>query len=171
MDHRPKIVEMLEWAKTWADKLGGACKFVENPKKKEDPTLPPLLLITFECELDRPNDKVRTVCAYGHLDVQPAKKEDGWNTEPFELTETPDGRLCGRGASDDKGPALSWLWVVEAHRKLGIKLPVRLKLLYEGMEEYGSEGLPEFVAHEARPPSKRIDESGELVLDFSEAGW
>ena len=110
-------------------------RFVENPKKGEDPTLPPLLLITFACETERPPEKVRTVCAYGHLDVQPAKKADGWDTEPFELTEQPDGRLCGRGASDDKGPALSWLWVVEAHRKLGLKLPVRLKLLYEGMEE------------------------------------
>ena len=73
--------------------------------------------------------------------MQPAKKDDGWETDPFTLTETPDGRLVGRGASDDKGPALSWLWVVEAHRKLNMKLPVRLKLLYEGMEEFGSEGL------------------------------
>ena len=60
---------------------------------------------------------VRTVCAYGHLDVQPAKKGDGWDTEPFELVETAEGRLYGRGASDDKGPALSWLWAVEAHLK------------------------------------------------------
>lgn len=29
----------------------------------------------------------RTVCVYGHVDVQPAKKEDGWATDPYELTE------------------------------------------------------------------------------------
>ncbi|RXN39520.1 cytosolic non-specific dipeptidase-like protein [Labeo rohita] len=29
----------------------------------------------------------RTVCVYGHVDVQPAKKEDGWATEPYELTD------------------------------------------------------------------------------------
>lgn len=28
-----------------------------------------------------------TVCFYGHVDVQPAKKEDGWNTDPYTLTE------------------------------------------------------------------------------------
>lgn len=28
-----------------------------------------------------------TVCVYGHMDVQPAKLEDGWATEPYNLTE------------------------------------------------------------------------------------
>lgn len=28
-----------------------------------------------------------TICFYGHVDVQPAKKEDGWNTDPYTLTE------------------------------------------------------------------------------------
>ena len=36
----------------------------------------------------------------------------GWDTEPFDLIEK-DGKLYGRGATDDKGPALSWLWVIE----------------------------------------------------------
>mgnify|MGYP001987390142 CR=1 FL=1 len=116
-------------------------------------TLPPLLLITFAAETNLPHDKVRTVCAYGHLDVQPAKKDDGWDTEPFELTEVGE-RLCGRGASDDKGPALSWLWAVEAHRKLGMKLPVKLKLLFESKDhllqhlvdvEDAAGGLPQLL--------------------------
>lgn len=48
------------------------------------------------------NDKSKkTLLVYGHLDVQPAAKEDGWNTEPFELSEK-DGRMFGRGSSDDK---------------------------------------------------------------------
>lgn len=29
----------------------------------------------------------RTVCVYGHVDVQPAKLEDGWATEPYNLTD------------------------------------------------------------------------------------
>ena len=28
-----------------------------------------------------------TVCVDGHVDVQPAKKEDGWSTEPYNLTD------------------------------------------------------------------------------------
>ncbi len=39
------------------------------------------------------------------LSVQPAAKEDGWDTEPFVLTKSSDGsKLYGRGATDDKGP-------------------------------------------------------------------
>ena len=34
VENRPKIVEMLEWAKAWAERLGAAeARFVENPKK------------------------------------------------------------------------------------------------------------------------------------------
>jgi nonspecific dipeptidase len=93
--------------------------------------LPPILIGEFISD-----PKKKTVCVYGHLDVQPAAKEDGWDTDPFVLTEK-DGKLFGRGSTDDKGPALSWLWVVEAHQKLGIELPVNVKLIYEGMEVGG----------------------------------
>jgi len=44
--------------------------------------LPPIILASLG------NDpKKETLCVYGHLDVQPAKKSDGWDTEPFVLTE------------------------------------------------------------------------------------
>lgn len=64
---------------------------------------------------------------YGHLDVQPAQLSDGWDTEPFELT-LKNGKLYGRGSSDDKGPALSWLHVVEAYQQTNSELPVNLKV-------------------------------------------
>lgn len=44
--------------------------------------LPPVLL----GELGKDPQNL-TVCFYGHVDVQPAKKEDGWDTEPYTLTE------------------------------------------------------------------------------------
>lgn len=28
-----------------------------------------------------------TVCVYGHVDIQPARREDGWATDPYNLTE------------------------------------------------------------------------------------
>lgn len=90
---------------------------------------PPVLLATFGNDPSK-----RTVCVYGHLDVQPARMSDGWNTEPFELTEV-NGALYGRGATDDKGPALSWLWVIEALQALKLPLPVNIKMVYEGLEE------------------------------------
>ena len=90
----------------------------------------------------------KTVGIYGHLDVQPAKKEDGWNTDPWTLTEI-DNKLYGRGSTDDKGPALSWLWIVEAHQELGLELPVNLIFCLEAMEESGSEGLEAMLLTES----------------------
>lgn len=86
---------------------------------------------------------------YGHYDVQPASKEDGWDYEPFDLShDLKSGRLYGRGSTDDKGPVLGWLNVIEAHQKVGQEFPVNLKMCFEGMEESGSVGLDAFVARE-----------------------
>ena len=75
-------------------------------------------------------------------------KSDGWNTDPFTLTIADNGQLIGRGSSDDKGPILGWLNVLEAHKDLGMELPVNLRFVFEGMEESGSVGLDEFIAAE-----------------------
>lgn len=139
----------MNWTRSHIERLGGECQLIPNPADvvvpPQKPTLPPILLANFHVD-----DTKKTICVYGHLDVQPAAKEDGWNSDPFTLTEK-DGKLYGRGSSDDKGPALSWLWVIEAHRELGLDLPVNVKILYEGMEEYGSEGLFELIQAEAKP--------------------
>uniref|UniRef100_A0A914HCM5 Peptidase M20 dimerisation domain-containing protein n=1 Tax=Globodera rostochiensis TaxID=31243 RepID=A0A914HCM5_GLORO len=68
--------------------------------------------------------------------------EDGWNTEPFKLVEK-EGKLFGRGSTDDKGPVLGWLNVIETMQGLGIDMPINMKFVFEGMEESGSEGLDE----------------------------
>lgn len=98
-----------------------------NPVATAERPLPLILVASF---LQPDASQLKTLCVYGHLDVQPAAKEDGWATDPFVLTER-DGKLFGRGSTDDKGPALSWLWVVEAYQALNIPLPVQLKILYE----------------------------------------
>lgn len=104
--------------------------------------LPPVVLATLG------NDpKKKTVVIYGHLDVQPAHKDDGWDTEPFVLSER-NGKLYGRGATDDKGPVLCWLHAIEAYQSLGIDIPVNLKMVFEGMEESGSLGLEELLFSE-----------------------
>jgi nonspecific dipeptidase len=136
---------MIEWTAAHIQRLGGTVTLQDNPVGTAERPLPPVLLGEFVSD-----PKKKTLCVYGHLDVQPAAKEDGWATDPFVLTEK-DGKLFGRGSTDDKGPALSWLWVIEAHKELGLELPVNIKLLYEGMEEYGSEGIFETIATEAKP--------------------
>lgn len=96
------------------------------------------------------------VCA---VDVQPALKSDGWDTDPFTLTPSPtgNGALLGRGSSDDKGPLLGWLNVISAHVALGKELPVNLKMCFEGMEESGSEGLDELIERQKDVYFKGVD--------------
>ncbi|KAH8025839.1 hypothetical protein HPB51_012871 [Rhipicephalus microplus] len=60
---------------------------------------PPLLLASTTHDAKR-----KTLCVYGHLDVQPARKDDGWDTEPFQPVEK-DGRLYGRGTGPQQGSA------------------------------------------------------------------
>ncbi|MGW7364776.1 dipeptidase [Streptomyces sp. NPDC054841] len=80
-----------------------------------------------------------TVLVYGHHDVQPAAREDGWHTDPFEPV-VKDGRMYGRGAADDKGQVFFHTLGVRAHlAATGRTTPaVNLKLLVEGEEESGS---------------------------------
>jgi acetylornithine deacetylase/succinyl-diaminopimelate desuccinylase-like protein len=80
-----------------------------------------------------------TVLVYGHHDVQPAARADGWHTDPFE-PEIIEGRMYGRGAADDKGQVFFHTLGVRAHlAATGRTAPaVNLKLLIEGEEESGS---------------------------------
>ncbi|THH27683.1 hypothetical protein EUX98_g6502 [Antrodiella citrinella] len=95
-----------------------------------------------------PNKK--TVLVYGHMDVQPAAKSDGWNTEPFTLDVQKDtGKMIGRGSTDDKGPICAWVNVLEAHYAQQLELPVNMRFCFEAMEESGSIGLDELVQSEA----------------------
>eukprot|EP00574_Skeletonema_japonicum_P010134 CAMPEP_0201725806 /NCGR_PEP_ID=MMETSP0593-20130828/9084_1 /ASSEMBLY_ACC=CAM_ASM_000672 /TAXON_ID=267983 /ORGANISM="Skeletonema japonicum, Strain CCMP2506" /LENGTH=517 /DNA_ID=CAMNT_0048217245 /DNA_START=121 /DNA_END=1674 /DNA_ORIENTATION=+ len=142
--HLKDIIQMEEWTKSYIERLGGTAELLPNPKKVDEDgnELPPILLAEFKAADS--SELKKTVCCYAHLDVQPASKEDGWDSDPFVLTEK-DDKLYGRGSTDDKGPALSWLWVIQAHRKLGVDLPVNVKLMFEGMEESGSEGMFEAI--------------------------
>jgi acetylornithine deacetylase/succinyl-diaminopimelate desuccinylase-like protein len=72
-----------------------------------------------------------TVMMYAHYDVQPAPKEQGWDTEPFVPTRK-DGRIFGRGAADDKSGIAVHAGTVRA---LAGQPPVNLKIIVEGEEE------------------------------------
>ena len=89
-----------------------------------------------------------TVLIYGHFDVQPAEPYDLWETPPFD-PQIRDGRVWGRGASDDKGGMLIPILAFEALLKTTGRLPVNVKFFFEGQEEIGSPDLPPFVAANA----------------------
>lgn len=140
---RKDVVTMMEWMKKKLEACGSKCELKDVgmetlPDGKQIP-LPPVLIGSLGSD-----PALKTVLLYGHLDVQPALKEDGWNTEPFVLTEK-DGNLYGRGSTDDKGPVLGWLHSIEAFNATKTPLPVNLKFCFEGMEESGSEGLDDLL--------------------------
>lgn len=86
-----------------------------------------------------------TFLIYGHYDVQPPDPLDQWQSPPFEPAIR-DGRLYGRGASDDKGPASIAIDAAAAFLAVESSLPVNVKLLIEGEEEIGSRSLPDLLA-------------------------
>lgn len=84
------------------------------------------------------------VLVYGHYDVQPPDPLDQWITPPFEPAVR-DGNIYARGATDDKGQALTHIQSVAAWIKAGQTLPMQIKFLIEGEEEVGSEALGEYL--------------------------
>lgn len=153
-ERRPEVVKMGEFLASELKSLGAEVELRPLGKQphKEHLDLPPVVVARYG------NDsKKRTILVYGHYDVQPALMEDGWATEPFKLTVDDKGRMYGRGSTDDKGPVLGWLNAIEAHQKAGVEFPVNLLMCFEGMEEYGSEGLDDFIVEESKKFFKDAD--------------
>jgi acetylornithine deacetylase/succinyl-diaminopimelate desuccinylase-like protein len=79
-----------------------------------------------------------TVLLYAHHDVQPEGPLEQWTTPPFE-PEVREGRLFGRGSSDDK---CGIVMHAAALRAWDGTPPVTVKVLVEGEEEASAEHLP-----------------------------
>ncbi|KAJ7762216.1 hypothetical protein B0H16DRAFT_529399 [Mycena metata] len=125
--YRPRVQEMSDWLNVELKKVGVETKQVDLGNHIMDgQTLPLPHAILGKIGNDK---NKKTVLIYGHFDVQPAALSDGWASEPFVLTMLPDGRLVGRGSSDDKGPVLGWLAVLQWHHETQTPLPVNLSAL------------------------------------------
>ena len=83
-----------------------------------------------------------TVLLYAHHDVQPTGPPELWKTDPFEPVEK-DGRLYGRGTSDDKCGVMMH---VGALRAFDGRPPVGVALFIEGEEESSSEHLGAYLS-------------------------
>jgi acetylornithine deacetylase/succinyl-diaminopimelate desuccinylase-like protein len=86
----------------------------------------------------------KTLLFYNHYDVQPPEPLDLWTSPPFEPQER-DGKMFGRGISDDKGHFTSRLLAIDALLHEIGELPCNIKFILEGEEEIGSVHLPEFI--------------------------
>jgi acetylornithine deacetylase/succinyl-diaminopimelate desuccinylase-like protein len=105
-----------------------------------------------------------TVLVYGHYDVQPTGEESEWLSPPFRLTV--DGDIArGRGVSDDKGPVLLVVAMLQAAVAQRGGLPLNVKFLIEGEEEIGSPHLSWYVRRHAR------ELACDLVISADGAQW
>lgn len=115
-------------------------------------------------------------CEYGegelvaivvHLDVVPAG--EGWTRDPFG-GEADDTYIYGRGAVDDKGPAVAALYALNAIRKYNQKLNRRIRILFGTNEETGSHDMAYFFSHGGEEPVMGFTPDGAYPLVYGEKG-
>lgn len=84
-----------------------------------------------------------------HLDVVPVG--DGWKFEHFGA-EIKDGKIYGRGTSDDKGPAVAAMYAMKAVAQAGIPLKRKVRLILGCDEESNWKDIEHYkkVAHMPR---------------------
>ena len=92
-----KVDEALRYALALAEKLGFRVKNVDG--------------YAGHAEFSEGEE---TMAILGHLDVVP--EGSGWTYPPYEARIV-DGKLYGRGASDDKGPTIGALYAMKAVMK------------------------------------------------------
>ncbi len=101
-----------------------------------------------------------------HLDVVPAG--DGWTFPPFNAM-IHDGRIYGRGALDDKGPAIAAIFALAAIHSCGIPFTRKVRLMMGCDEECGMGCMKHYI--ENRPlPDLAFSPDAEYPLVNSEKG-
>lgn len=83
-----------------------------------------------------------------HVDVVPTG--DGWNSDPFTLTEK-NGRLYGRGISDDKSAAVISLYCMKALKDAGVEGRRELRCIFGAAEETGMDDMRMYFNNEPLP--------------------
>ncbi|MFN0205206.1 MAG: M20/M25/M40 family metallo-hydrolase [Planctomycetota bacterium] len=121
-----------EAAVRWIQKLGGTARLVETDGN-------PVVVGKLG------NGGGRPVTFYNHLDVQPAGGPE-WVRPPFEFIND-NGRYFGRGATDDKGPALAALFGAFLAMEFGVK--AQANICFELEEEIGSPNFSKFLTKNA----------------------
>ena len=93
---------------------------------------------------ERKGKSDKTLLIYNHYDVQPPEPLELWESPPFE-PEIRNGKMYGRGVSDDKSHLTSRLFAIDLILDEDGELPCNIKFIVEGEEETASVHLHEFV--------------------------
>ncbi len=110
----------------------------------------------------------RMVGILAHLDTVSADPE-GWIADPFDGTVL-NGRIYGRGACDDKGPAMVALYAMKALAQSGVPLGKRVRLILGGDEEAGSWKCMERYKETEEIPACAFTPDSEYPATFAEKG-
>ena len=84
----------------------------------------------------------------GHLDVVP--EGDGWSADPYTL-RVEDGRIYGRGTSDDKGPVVASLYAMKAIADAGFTPHANVRCIFGLDEETNWSGMIRYLESEKQP--------------------
>ena len=102
-----------------------------------------------------------------HLDVVPTG--DGWSRDPFGAQRI-DGRVYGRGTSDDKGPAVAALYAMRAVKEAGVPLRRKVRLILGCDEECGSSDMAYYREHVEMPRSGFSPDADYPVINIEKGG-
>ena len=103
-----------------------------------------------------------------HLDVVPIGS--GWTSDPYTLRyELNTDKLVGRGAIDDKGPAVAALFAARAIKELELPLKKGIRLIFGTNEENGSADLA-YYRRKHELPEMVFTPDGEYPVINAEKG-
>lgn len=103
----------------------------------------------------------------GHIDVGPAG--DGWNYNPFNLTEDKEHYL-GRGILDDKGPIILMLHAINFLKKQEINFKYKLRFLIGTSEEINNNDIETYLKN-FDEPNYVIVPDGFFPICYGEKGF
>ncbi|EGO64620.1 dipeptidase PepV [Acetonema longum] len=106
------------------------------------------------------------VAVLGHLDVVP--EGGNWTYPPYG-GEIHEGRLYGRGASDDKGPIMAALFGLAAVKNLNLPLTKRVRIIFGTSEETGSKDMDYYAGRE-KPPVAGFTPDASFPTIYAEKG-
>lgn len=106
---------------------------------------------------EKSQDWDNTIGLWNHLDVVPLG--EGWNYAPFDPI-VKEGYLIGRGAQDNKGPAVAMLYVMRCIRELAIPVKHALCLFVGCDEERGMADMEYYTARYPLPALSMIADCG-----------
>lgn len=106
------------------------------------------------------------IAILGHLDVVPEGK--GWTYPPFGA-EIHNGRIYGRGTTDDKGPTIAALWALKILSEENHRISRRIRIIFGTNEESGFRGINWYAANEEHPVSGFTPDITEGIV-FAEKG-